>query len=398
MRILWDHGVSIDYRDVKIILDPQVNQVNCDKVFISHAHFDHSKAFRRNRLKKFSSKETRDLISVYNSNIDNWEELVKESEVRISDVEIVPHNSGHVLGSYEFEIVTPDGTILFTGDFNTEYTMTMKPAEPVPCDVLVLEATFGSPYFVFPSGEDVARDMIIWARDSLKKGKIPTFQTDPLGNAQEVIRIFNESTDISVVTHWKVSRINKIYESHGYKFEYLDAKTDEADEVISRGETVFITPKGLNLSNHPKFITALVSGWALWSKGYAFPLSDHADFPKLMKFVEDCNPKLVLTCHGGRFNKTLARYIENKLKINAHPLQLISTNLVSKGDENRIRECETRILMITKVPGFIYSKRMIMKEVRKYGFSRLEINITLKKLVDKGLLKVEKNGVVLKKY
>jgi len=49
-----------------------------------------------------------------------------------------------------------------------------------------------------------------------------------------------------------------------------------------------------------------------------------------MKFVEDCNPKIVLTCHGGWFNETLARFIEKELKIRAYPIQLIPTSILSK--------------------------------------------------------------------
>jgi len=205
----------------------------------------------------------------------------------------------------------------------------MKPAEPVSCDILVLESTFGSPSFVFPSEESIGKEMVDWAQKIIKAGRIPTFQTDPLGNAQEVVGIFNES-GLPVVTHWKVSRVNSVYEAHGHKLEYFDAKSPEADEVTSSGSSVFITPKKFDLKNRPEFVPALVSGWALWSKRTAFPLSDHADFPRLMRFVEECNPKTVLTCHGSRFNQTLAGYIERKLKIRAYPINLIPTALHSK--------------------------------------------------------------------
>jgi len=258
-------------------------------------------------------------------------------KVVFDDVEVVPHNSGHVLGSYEFEVKTPEGNVLFTGDFNTEYTKTMKPAEPVQCDVLVLEATFGSPSFTFPSEDEVGKEMVDWAKKVIRSRKIPTFQADPLGNAQEIISIFNESR-IPVVSHWKVSRINRIYESYGYKLEYLDAKSAEAQEVIDSGNLVYVTPKQLDLQDHPEFVPALVSGWAMWAKKTAFPLSDHADFPRLIGFVEECRPKIVLTCHGSRFNDTLAHFIEQKLGIRAYPIELIPTSLRSENHGHQIQE------------------------------------------------------------
>jgi len=59
------------------------------------------------------------------------------------------------------------------------------------------------------------------------------------------------------------------------------------------------------LRHLPARRTAMVSGWALDSGSTyryrcdaAFPLSDHADFPDLLKLVELVNPKRVLTVHG----------------------------------------------------------------------------------------------------
>jgi Cft2 family RNA processing exonuclease len=92
---------------------------------------------------------------------------------------------------------------------------------------------------------------------------------------------------------------------------------------------VYVTPKRLKLEDSA-FKPALVSGWALWSKKKAFPISDHADFPKLIEFVKECRPKIVLTCHGSRFNKTLAAYIERCLRIRAYPINLIPTTLNSR--------------------------------------------------------------------
>lgn len=326
MRVAWENGLSVEHGDVRIMLDPQSNRLRRSPVFVSHGHFDHSAGFKIDGVKKYSSKETAEFVSSYGLQISKWEPLAPDGRVVIDDVEVIPHNSGHVLGSYEFEVVTPEGSVLFTGDFNTETTKTMKPAEAVPCDILVLESTFGSPSFVFPSEESVGKEMVDWAKKIIKSRRIPTFQTDPLGNAQEVTGIFNE-TGIPVVAHWKVSRASKVYEAHGHRLEYFDAKSEEADEVASSGNFVFVTPKQLNLQDHPEFVPALVSGWALWSKRMAFPLSDHADFPRLIRFVEECKPKTVLTCHGSRFNGTLARYIERRLKIRAYPINLIPTAL-----------------------------------------------------------------------
>jgi Cft2 family RNA processing exonuclease len=328
LRIMWKSGVSIEHGDTKIILDPQNNRLGHTPVFITHAHLDHSRAFGIDHIPKYSTEATRDLAASYGLQAENWQPLVANKKVSVDGIDIVARNSGHVLGSCEFEIITPEASILYTGDFNTEYTKTMEPAEPVPCDILIVESTFGVPNFVFPSEDQIGKDMVDWTERILKTGKTPVFQTDYLGNAQEVVRIFNESTDIPVVTHQKVSRINRIYESHGHKLDYIDAEADEAEELAASGNHIFITPKQFNVQNHPEMVPALVSGWALWAKHKAFPLSDHADFTHLMRFVEDCEPEIVLTCHSGMFGETLARYVEKELKIRAYPIHLIPTNIL----------------------------------------------------------------------
>src|SRR4029078_12158442 len=51
--------------------------------------------------------------------------------------------------------------------------------------------------------------------------------------------------------------------------------------------------------------TAVLTGWALdpgatyrYQVDAAFPLTDHADYPDLLRYVELVNPQRVLTLHG----------------------------------------------------------------------------------------------------
>jgi len=265
------------------------------------------------------------LVSIEGIHVKKWQPLAKRKKIVIGDVEVTPHPSGHVLGSYEFEVTTPDGTALFTGDLNTRPTRTVEPAEPVECDILIVESTFGSPDFIFPPDDLIVREMVEWANNILGGGKIPVFQADPLGNAQEIIRVFNENTNIPVISHWKVSRINKVYEYYGHKMEYVELRDESAYELISRRNAVIVAPKRSNSFYSRDFVPAFVSGWALKFRRKSFPLSDHADFPNLIEFINKCNPKLVLTYHGGKFNGILAKYVERKLNIRAYPINLIST-------------------------------------------------------------------------
>lgn len=337
LKVVWNRGIHIWYKGTNIILDPQSNRLSQGKVFVSHGHFDHSAGFKIDRLQKYSSKMSLDLFSIYAHalKVKSWTAIEKGKSIVFNDVKVTAHNSGHVLGSYAFEITTPEGTALFTGDFNTCKTRTMQPAKPVSCDVLILESTFGSPNFVFPREEVIGEEMVKWAKRVIKTGKIPAFQTDPLGNAQEIVSIFNE-TSIPVITHQKVTQINKVYRSYGHNLDYLDVRAPEAKEVQLSGNMVYVTPKKLKLDDS-MFEAALVSGWALWTRKKAFPLSDHADFPRLVEFVRNCNPRIVLTCHGNRFDETLAIYIERQLGIKAYPIRLIPTDFQPRTSKKKVQ-------------------------------------------------------------
>jgi len=334
------NGVVAEYKDAKAVFDPQSDDSFYPNIFITHAHLDHARGFRFPGCEKFSTKETYDLAKVVGvRNVPNWSPVECGHGVEIDDLEVKPHNAGHVLGSVQYEFITPEGNIVYTGDINFTDTLTTRAAEVVPCDVLVMEATFGSPELVFPPEEWVAEEIVHWSKDSIKQGKIPVFQADSIGNAQELILIFNTQTTTPVVTHSKVSRINRVYEKYGYTFDYLDAKCEEAAELISSHECVFIAPKSFRaLPDNSDFNVGFVSGWALRFSGKRKPfiLSDHADFNRLLQFVRESKPKKVLLCHGGIYNETLGRIIVKKLGIEARPLGFVSTASASKGDSANI--------------------------------------------------------------
>lgn len=325
LTIRWNDGVSVEYGRTEMIFDPQKNS-QYPKVFVTHAHYDHSRGFGFRGSEKVSTDETKEIVAAYGKEIDRWEALPIGGKVEVDHSVVVSHNAGHVLGSALYEVITPEGNVVYTGDLQFKDSFTMKGAEAVPCEILVIESTFGSKGFRFPERQTVARDMVRWALKTIRKGKVPTFKADSLGNAQEVNRAFNTYSKLPVTVHWRVAQINEIYRANGQRLEFLDARSEEASEVTSSGECVFVVPKNVNLARHHELEPALVSGWALWNKDKnAFALSDHADFNQLMEFVEACKPRAVLTCFGGKFNHVFAKQVEKRLGIEARPLDLIPT-------------------------------------------------------------------------
>jgi putative mRNA 3-end processing factor len=320
-------------------------------------------------------------------------------KIKLDDIEVHVHNSGHVLGSVQYEINTPEGTVLYTGDLCTEETFTMNPATPAQCDILVIETTFGSPMFQFPKREDIAVEIYQWSVNSVLQGRIPAFKTDSIGNAQEIISILNQYTNLPVVTHKTASAVTDLYRTNGYNLDSVDADSDEGKDLLDSGKCALITPKG----SKPKWDNldiALASGWAaiMGRKRVAFPLSDHADYRGLMSYIRRCKPKRVLTFHGGNFTKDFHNHVRKRLGIAASPLtiRIETVDGPKMSNEVRVRACTKQIINTIKIPGFVYQPSWLITEMTRRGFTPSETESSIDYLIERGILRGSSDGVQLK--
>lgn len=276
----------------------------------------------------FATDQTLDLLSLYigrRKTLKSGKIGVGE-KLKVDDLEISVHDAGHILGSVMFYIATPEHSILYTGDLNCVETLVSKPAEEVPCETLVIDSTFGYPYFSFPSRDKIYSDIISWIIDVIRRGYTPVLHADSIGNAQELIALLNKFTKIPVVTHPRISKVNEIYIRYGFKLDYLNHNSENGFESVKSGLCVYIAPKNLDVSLGKPTVDALVSGWAL-TFGNGFPLSDHADYPNLINYVANVKPKRVYTYPDGYSSRVLASRIEKVLNIPARSIGDISSTL-----------------------------------------------------------------------
>ncbi len=391
-------GIIVECGDQGVMLDPSRNS-HSYPTFVSHAHSDHSSAFKHPDREKYATQETYDLLEVMGwKRLNNLKPIKIGDKITIDDFEIKVHNAGHVLGSVEFEINTPGGTVLYTGDMCTEETFTMEPATRVDCDIMIIETTFGAPMFQFPKREDVAVEIYQWAVNTVMSGGIPTFKTDSIGNAQEVISILNQYTNLPVVTSKSATRVTDIYRKYGYNLDSVDTESDEGKDLLDSGKCAIIAPKGSKPFND-KQVIALTSGWAtiFGRKRVAFPLSDHADYKGLMSFIGGCKPKRVLTFHGGNFTKDFHNHVRRRLGIAASPLtsRIETINGPKMSNEARIQACSKQILRILRIPGFVYQTSWLAKELSRQGYTPAEAENSIEYLVERGILKKTPDGVTL---
>lgn len=212
--------------------------------------------------------------------------------------------AGHVLGSSQLLIEGEAGTFIYTGDFKLTPSYTCEAAEVRRCDVLLMECTFGRPQYVFPPRDEVEARIVAFATRALADGCAPLLFAYSLGKAQETIAILTRA-GVPVTVHGAVHAMARVYEDAGVQlgaYETYDARTYDGTRALVWPPSGKRRPQ----AGHARPLrTAMLTGWAL-DPGSAYrygvnemiPLSDHADFPALLAYVERAQPKKVLLNHG----------------------------------------------------------------------------------------------------
>jgi len=267
---------------------------------VSHAHSDHVARHAVTVASRATAVLLRQRYGIGKGKVIalDWNEPWEFDGWRVS---LTP--AGHVLGSAMVHVtrLSDGATLLYTGDFKLREGLSCEAARPLPAEVLVMECTFGLPRYVFPALDEMQSAMQAWCRDALEAGAVPVVMGYSLGKAQEIQMLLGGEFRIAV--HPSVAVMNNRYADLGFP---LPPWEPGGDDLSGR---VLVTPpasgKSEQLAAIPRKAVAMVSGWGLdagarWRYGVdaVFPLSDHADYPDLLRLVEIVQPRRVLTTHG----------------------------------------------------------------------------------------------------
>jgi putative mRNA 3-end processing factor len=215
-------------------------------------------------------------------------------------LELLP--AGHILGSAQLRVIREDGRrIVYTGDLNVAPSLTAEPTQVAECDTLVIESTFGHPRYVFPPRAEVWGALEDWLRLQLERGVVPVLLGYPLGKSQEAMKYLS-GRGFSLVAHPSIHEVTKLYEELG-----VSIPVRRFEGTVEPGEVLFFPPHRASraLAHLWPRATAVLTGWALdagaayrYGANVAFPLSDHADCPSLVRYVKDTGAREVITLHG----------------------------------------------------------------------------------------------------
>ncbi len=232
------------------------------------------------------------------------------------DTTVTLHPAGHIHGSAQCLLEhAAHGSLLYTGDFKLRPGRSAEPCATPRADTLIMETTFGRPHYVFPPTAEVLAAIVAFCHACLDEGETPVLFGYSLGKSQELLCGLAEAR-LPVMLHPQTARLTRIYEELGIAFPAWRA----FDAAELPDHVVICPPQSASsafLKKIPRRRTAVVTGWAVdpgaiyrYQCDAAFPLSDHADFPDLLRFVAAVQPKRVLTLHG--FTQDFARTLRER--------------------------------------------------------------------------------------
>ncbi len=287
---------------------------------VSHAHLDHAKKHRQ----ILATDKTIQFFDLRVGKIHATRlEFKKPFAFDGGTITLFP--AGHILGSAQILIEVDSFRLLYSGDFNIENSAAAEPIEIPQSDILIMECTFGRPFYRFPKRSLVVERLLDFVGQALKAGATPVVIGYALGKTQEAMKILGDA-GFEMSVHGSVARLARIYETFGIQL----GQWEKFNKQQLRGKVVIIPPRAIRtraLKNIPNKRTIFLSGWALHEQtksrrgvDAALPLSDHADFDGLLEYARRVNPKRIYTTHG--FDD-FHRYLW-KLGFDAQPLRTVN--------------------------------------------------------------------------
>ena len=279
-----------------------------ERAIFTHAHGDHARAGSASVL---CTPQTAALLRrrLEGARIES---IAYGERRRIGDVTVSLHPAGHMLGSAQVRIEGPQGVWVLSGDYKREADPTCPPFEPLRCDVFITEASYALPLFRWDEPVSVAREIATWWERNARKASLLFCYA--LGKAQRILAELSRLSDRPVYVHGSVDFFSQVFREEGVRLAETRHITEEkglAGELILAPLTARGTPW---MKRFRSFEQAFASGLlrirgTRRRRGFdrGFVLSDHADWPGLLRTIRESGAGRILVTHGHR--EALVRYL-----------------------------------------------------------------------------------------
>jgi len=225
--------------------------------------------------------------------------------------------AGHIAGSAMIHItcLNSGATLLYTGDYKLRSSRTVETASWLKADTLIMESTFGLPRYVLPPAEEIEKQIVTFVSETIERGDTPILLGYSLGKAQEIAAIL-AAYDLPFLSAASVATMTEACRKVGMPLPEAELFHDH----VPRGFSLIAPPQALRLAamaKLPRLRSAIMTGWAIdpgarfrYRTDATIPLSDHADYPDLLRTVELVEPENILTVHGS--TRELAAALRNR--------------------------------------------------------------------------------------
>jgi len=234
----------------------------------------------------------------------------------INGVRISFHPAGHILGSAQVRVEHGGEIWVISGDYKTEPDDTCDPFDPQRAHVFVTECTFGLPVYRWPTTETLRNDLHHWINANRANGHASLLFGYSLGKAQRLLSMLT-GFDGPIWTHGAVDSMTQLYREAGIVLPPTHPVSSMPRDTAWHQGVVIGPPSASSSPWIRRFgasRSAFASGWMLIrgarrrrgvDRGFA--VSDHVDWPSLLRAIEATGASRVLATHG--FTQQLARYL-----------------------------------------------------------------------------------------
>lgn len=286
------------------------------RAIITHGHSDHarwgSKAYLCHTL-------TKPILQLRLGADNNYETVDWNKPLDMHGVKVSLHPAGHIIGSSMVRVAYKGEVWLVTGDYKLENDGISGGWEPVPCHNLITECTFGLPIYQWQPQEQVYEDIRQWIQKNCAAGKNSILIAYSLGKAQRLLQAV-APLELPIYVHGAIWNTHETLVQAGVNLPKVIRVTQETPKQDLK-KAIIIAPPGADgtpwMRKLQPYSLGVCSGW-MKVRGNArrrnadrgFVLSDHADWPSLLKAIESCGAQKVFTTHG--FTASFSRYLNER--------------------------------------------------------------------------------------
>jgi putative mRNA 3-end processing factor len=290
---------------------------------VTHAHADHYRGLPssvRESLAIVATPTTFELLRVLGLHVPREKAIPLEyNKGFVVEEELVTlRRSRHIAGSAQVEVETRDARVGYTGDFKVPGTGPLR-----DLDVLVIDATYGSPRFERRWSDREALDALAeLVEKHAREG--PVWIYGYHGKLQEVmVELRRRGVRHRFLADYKTVRMAEIASKY-YNYDVGDIGVYKGGEVDGP-LVVFSHVSRAPSKSRLRGTHIVLTGWELkdvvvrvGERRYNVSFSDHASFREVIAYVSEARPKrVVVDAYRGRDAWFTAKYIEKLLGIEA---------------------------------------------------------------------------------